>query len=134
MSDNPSILSHISVGVSDPARAAAFYDAVLATIGARRILEEGGAVAYGKLYPEFWVGPPHDGRAPSPGNGAHFAFSAASRAEVDAFHAAALAAGGTDDGAPGLRPEYGPEYYGAFARDLDGNKIEAMVWEGAIPG
>ena len=134
MSDNPSIISHISVGASDPVRAAAFYDAVLATVGARRVLHEGDVVAYGKQFPEFWVGPPHDGKPPVPGNGAHFAFNAASRAEVDAFHAAALAAGGSDAGAPGPRPEYGPEYYGAFARDLDGNKIEAMVWEGEIPG
>ena len=133
MSDNPSIISHISVGTADPARAAAFYDAVLATIGARRVLQEGDVVAYGKLYPEFWVGRPHDRRPPSPGNGTHFAFNAASRAEVDAFHAAALAAGGTDEGPPGPRPEYGAEYYGAFARDLDGNKIEAMVWEGELP-
>lgn len=127
---NPSILAHVSVGTVDVKRAAAFYDAVLATIGARRVLDEGFAVAYGKQYPEFWVQPPHNGQQPHVGNGAHFAFLAGSRAEVEAFHAAALAAGGQDDGVPGPRPDYGPEYYGAFVRDLDGNKIEAMIWEG----
>lgn len=135
MSDftNPSIISHVSVGTSDVKRACAFYDAVLATIGARRVLDEGFAVAYGKQFPEFWVQPPHNGAPPQVGNGAHFAFSAGSRAEVDAFHIAALAAGGKDDGAPGPRPDYGREYYGAFVRDLDGNKIEAMFWDGAPP-
>lgn len=128
--ENPSIMSHVSVGTADLARAAAFYDPVLAALGARRVLDEGFAIAYGKQFPEFWVGPPHDGGAPAPGNGVHFAFLAASRAEVAAFHAAALAAGGADDGAPGPRPHYGAEYYGAFVRDPDGNKIEAMVWEG----
>lgn len=128
--DNPSLMSHVSVGTADLPRAAAFYDAVLATLGARRHVDEGFAIAYGRQFPEFWVGPPHDGQPPAPGNGAHFAFLAASRDQVDAFHAAALAAGGTDDGPPGPRPHYGAEYYGAFVRDLDGNKIEAMVWEG----
>jgi len=128
--ENPSIMSHVSVGTADLARAAAFYDPVLATLGARRVLDEGFAIAYGKQFPEFWVGPPHDGGAPAPGNGVHFAFLAPSRAAVAAFHAAALAAGGSDDGAPGPRPHYGAEYYGAFVRDPDGNKIEAMVWEG----
>ena len=129
--ENPSILSHVSVGASDLERSLAFYDAVLATVGARRILNEGGhAVAYGKEFPEFWVQPPHDGGSPTPGNGLHLAFPAPDRAAVDAFHAAGLAHGGTDDGAPGPRPHYGPEYYGCFLRDPDGNKIEAMIWEG----
>ena len=129
--DNPSLMSHVSIGVADLARAAAFYDAALAPLGGKRILDEGFAIAYGRQFPEFWIGPPHDGAAPSPGNGVHFAFLAGDRDQVKAFHAAALAAGGTDDGAPGPRPHYGAEYYGAFVRDLDGNKVEAMVWEGA---
>jgi catechol 2,3-dioxygenase-like lactoylglutathione lyase family enzyme len=123
-------MSHVSIGVGDVARAAAFYDAALAPLGARRIMDEGGAIAYGRQFPEFWVQKPHNGNPPTPGNGAHFAFLANSRAEVDAFHAAAVAAGGSDDGAPGPRPHYGPQYYGAFVRDPDGNKIEAMAWEG----
>ncbi|MFZ4688697.1 MAG: VOC family protein [Polymorphobacter sp.] len=129
--DNPSLMSHVSIGVADLARATAFYDAVLAPLGARRILDEGFAVAYGRQFPEFWVGPPHDGGAPTPGNGVHFAFFASSRDEVHAFHAAALAAGGTDDGPPGPRPHYDAEFYGAFIRDPDGNKVEAMFWDGA---
>lgn len=132
MTDNPSLLSHVSVGVADVGRAATFYDAVLAPLGARRILEEGGhAIAYGRQFPEFWVQRPHDGGAPVPGNGAHFSFLARSRAEVNAFHAAGLTAGGQCDGPPGTRPHSGPEYYGAFLRDPDGNKIEAMVWQAA---
>ncbi|MCA3254613.1 MAG: VOC family protein [Alphaproteobacteria bacterium] len=129
--ENRSILSHVSVGAADLPRALAFYDAVLAAVGARRVVDEGGqGVAYGRQFPEFWVQPPHDGRPPQPGNGLHIAFLAPDRAGVDAFHAAALAQGGTDEGAPGPRPHYGPEYYGCFVRDPDGNKIEAMVWEG----
>ncbi len=130
--ENPSLMSHVSVGVSNLARAAAFYDAVLAPLGGKRILEEGGhAIAYGRQFPEFWIGAPHDRGAPSPGNGVHFAFLAESREQVHAFHSAAIGAGGSDDGAPGPRPHYGAEYYGAFVRDPDGNKVEAMVWEGA---
>lgn len=133
--ENPSIISHVSVGVTDMARACAFYDAVLATLGARRVHEEGGfAVAYGRAYPEFWVQLPYDQKPAAPGNGAHFAFTATSRDQVAAFHAAALANGGSAAGAPGPRPDYGREYYGAFVRDPDGNKIEAMLWEGALPG
>ncbi|NJC08862.1 VOC family protein [Polymorphobacter fuscus] len=128
--DTPSLMSHVSVGVADLDRASRFYDAVLATLGARRIVDEAFGIAYGRQFPEFWIGRPHDGQPPVAGNGAHFAFLAADRGQVTAFHAAALAAGGSDDGAPGPRPHYGAEYYGAFARDPDGNKIEAMVWEG----
>ncbi len=133
--DNPSIMSHVSVGVADVARATAFYDTVLATVGAKRIVEHPGGVAYGKQFPEFWVGPPHNGETPTVGNGVHFGFLANSREEVDAFHAAALEAGAKDDGPPGPRADYGPEYYGCFVRDLDGHKIEAtfMDW-GAASG
>lgn len=126
---NPSIMSHVSAGVSDLGRAAAFYDSVLAVIGARRIVDEPFGIAYGREFPEFWIAPPHNGLPASPGNGTHFAFLAAERAQVHAFHAAALAAGGHDDGQPGPRPHYGKQYYGCFVRDRDGNKIEAMTWE-----
>lgn len=127
----PSILSHVSIGTDRFDRAAAFYDKVLATLGCRRVLEHPGAVAYGKLYPEFWVQTPIDGRPASVGNGTHFAFLAPSREAVHAFHAAALAAGASDDGPPGPRPHYGAAYYGCFVRDLDGHKIEAMFWDEA---
>ena len=126
--DVPSIVSHVSIGVNDLAAALAFYDAVLPTIGATRKLEiPDVAVAYGKAFPEFWVQRPLDAGEANPGNGVHFGFIAPNREAVHAFHAAALAAGGKDDGAPGLRPMYGPDYYGCFVYDLDGHKIEAAT-------
>jgi catechol 2,3-dioxygenase-like lactoylglutathione lyase family enzyme len=129
--DLPVVMSHVSVGTTDMARALRFYDAVFATIGAKRVLEEGSfAVAYGKRFPEFWVQYPHDRQPHAAGNGQHFGFHAGSRDAVHAFYVAALANGGTDDGEPGHRELYGPEYYGCFVRDPDGNKIEAMIWEG----
>lgn len=130
--ENPSIMSHVSIGVSDMRKAAAFYDAVLATLGAKRVFEHGeDAVAYGKMFPEFWVQKPLDGAPPSTGNGTHFGFFANSRAEVDAFYKTAIDAGASPDGPPGLRPDYGPQYYGCFVRDLDGHKIEASFWDEA---
>jgi catechol 2,3-dioxygenase-like lactoylglutathione lyase family enzyme len=126
---NPSILSHVSIGINDFARATAFYDRVLAPLKIKRIMEHPGAVAYGKLYPEFWVQAPLDGAAASVGNGTHIGFFALSKAEVDAFHREGLAAGARDEGAPGPREEYGAPYYGAFLRDLDGHKIEATFWD-----
>ncbi len=129
--DIPSILGHVSVGSNDLQRALAFYDAVLATVGAERKHEVPGiAVAYGKAFPEFWVQRPFDGQAANPGNGVHFSFIAMTREAVHAFHEAALAAGGTDGGAPGSRPMYGDDYYGCFVHDLDGHKIEASVIQG----
>lgn len=90
-----------------------------------------GAVAYGRTFPEFWVQTPIDGRPANVGNGTHFGFVANSKEAVHAFHAAALAAGGIDDGAPGPRPDYTDAYYGCFIRDLDGHKIEATYWNEA---
>ncbi len=121
------MIHHVSLGVSDLARAAAFYDAVLVPLGYRRTFEvDGVAIAYGEKFPEFWIGGPLDRSRPaSAGNGTHVAFTAPSQEAVAQFHAAALAIGGIDDGAPGPRPEYGPDYHGAFVRDPDGNKIEA---------
>lgn len=102
MSDDiPSILSHVSIGANDFERAVAFYDRVLPTLGCRKVAEYPGAVAYGKRFPEFWVQAPMDGKPASAGNGTHVGFIAPSKEAVDAFHREALAAGGTDDGAPG---------------------------------
>ena len=123
----PAILHHVSVGTNDFDQASAFYDAVLTTIGARRVLEFPGVAAYGKAFPEFWVHGPLDGLPAAVGNGTHFCFIAPSQQAVQAFYDAALAAGGVGDGEPGPRPDYGPDYYGAFVRDLDGHKIEAAV-------
>ena len=124
---NPSIMHHISIGTNDFDRATAFYDQVMAAIGAKRVFEFPGAVAYGKEFPELWVQTPIDGATASCGNGSHFAFIAPSRDAVQAFYDAALAAGGTSDGEPGPRPDYGPDYFGCFVRDPDGHKIEAAV-------
>lgn len=129
---NPSIISHVSVGTNQFEKAIAFYDAVLATLGCRRIMEDDGAIAYGKQYPEFWVQTPCDNQTATPGNGVHFGFIAPSKEAVNAFYEAALAAGGTDDGPPGPRPHYGEPYYGCYVRDLDGHKIEAAFWDEAL--
>ena len=125
-----SILSHVSVGTNDADRATAFYDAVMPVLGCRRMLEHPGAVSYGRAFPEFWVQVPADGAAAAPGNGTHVAFLAPDRQTVDAFHTTALAAGATDASAPA---QYGEPYYGCFVRDPDGNKIEAMFWDGPPP-
>ncbi|MGI0493374.1 VOC family protein [Alkalinema pantanalense CENA528] len=127
--ENPSILSHISLGTNQFEQAVAFYDAVLVTLGYRRLMDYPGAVAYGKVYPEFWIGIPIDGQPANVGNGTHVGFIAPTKDAVHAFYDAALQAGGRDDGAPGPRPDYGDPYYGCFVRDLDGHKIEATFWD-----
>ena len=129
------MISHVSFGTNDLDRARAFYDKVLATLGYKRVMTFEVAVAYGEEYPDFWIGFPHDdSRVAEVGNGVHVAFTAKRREDVDAFHAAAIAAGATDDGPPGPRPLYGESYYGAFVRDPDGNKIEAVQFAPAAPG
>jgi catechol 2,3-dioxygenase-like lactoylglutathione lyase family enzyme len=121
-------LHHVSIGVRNVQEAVQFYDRVLATLGYERLMEFlPYAAAYGNGAPEFWVQLPAN-RAPATlGNGVHVAFTARSKEAVAAFHREALAAGGTDEGAAGPRPNYGPDYFGAFVRDLDGNKIEACL-------
>jgi catechol 2,3-dioxygenase-like lactoylglutathione lyase family enzyme len=126
-----SIIDHITVNVSDYARAKAFYAKALAPLGIEVIMEFGEACGLGRGgKPDLWIGV-----GPSSFQNAqqmslltpmHVAFKAASRGEVDAFHAAALAAGGKDFGAPGERPHYHPNYYGAFVLDPDGHNIEAV--------
>lgn len=125
MDDNPSILSHISIGTNDFEQAIAFYDQVLPTLGCKRIMEHPGAVAYGKQYPEFWVQTPINRQPATIGNGTHIGFVAPTKEAVHAFYATALAAGGVDDGEPGPRPDYGEPYYGCFVHDPDGHKVEA---------
>jgi len=122
------MLHHVSVGVRDVERAVRFYDSVLGALGYGRVMEFlPYAVAYGEGAPEFWVQLPADHNPASVGNGVHVGFVARSKDAVAAFHGAALAAGGTDEGGPGPRPDYGPDYYGAFVRDPDGNKLEAVL-------
>jgi len=125
------MLHHVSIGVTDVVRAGQFYDTVLKPLGYKRVADYSpGAIAYGesKDRPEFWVGLPHDRNAASVGNGTHVGFVARSKQAVNKFHEAALKAGGSNNGEPGPRPDYGPAYYGAFIYDLDGNKIEATFW------
>lgn len=128
MSNLPaSVMSHVSLGTNDYPRAKAFYDAVLATLQIRCVMDFPGGAGYGREFPEFWVQTPFDGGRATVGNGVHVAFLANSVEEVQAFHAKALAMGATDDGEPDSRPDYGADYYAAFVRDLDGHKIEAML-------
>jgi catechol 2,3-dioxygenase-like lactoylglutathione lyase family enzyme len=122
------MIDHTGIPVSDPTKAKAFYDAALGAIGAKLLMTvpkefTGGrwVAGYGRSKPDFWLTESAD-----IGPGRHYAFTASSRAEVDAFHAAALAAGGRDNGAPGLRPHYHADYYGAFVFDPDGNNVEAV--------
>ena len=122
------MIDHITFGVSEFARSTAFYDAALAPLGVRRLFDvpkehsDGVDVTgYGDDRPWFWLA------AQNPTTGMlHVAFQAQSRAAVDAFHAAAIKAGGIDNGAPGLRPHYHADYYGAFVLDPDGHNIEAV--------
>jgi catechol 2,3-dioxygenase-like lactoylglutathione lyase family enzyme len=124
-------LDHVSVGVTNMKRSKAFYDAALAPLGMTPVypVEIQGqlvGVGYGvPNKPSFWIQLPINGQKASMGNGVHIAFRADTRAAVDAFFLAALEQGGAEDGRPGLRTEYHPDYYGAFVRDPDGNKIEA---------
>lgn len=121
------LIDHVSVGVADIDRARAFYDQALAPLGIKRVMDFGQWAGYGVTKPEFWIGVPAEGSGEGTGAaGTHIAFTAPSREAVDAFHREALWAGGTDNGAPGLRPHYHPEYYGAFVIDPDGNRIEAV--------
>ena len=123
------MIDHTGIGVSDVAQSAAFYDAALRALGLRRVMqipENDGAdaVGYGVDYPVFWIDRFHPH-----GVKQHTAFAARSRAEVDAFYAAALKAGGTGNGPPGLRDGYPPGYYAAFVLDPDGNNMEAVFRE-----
>ncbi|HVY84432.1 MAG TPA: VOC family protein [Caulobacterales bacterium] len=125
-------IDHVSIGVSNMQRSKRFYDAALAALEMTAVMpvEVGGrlvGVGYGGAdgKPSFWIQFPINGQPATQGNGVHVAFNAPSRAAVDAFFLAALEQGGIEDGRPGLRTEYHPDYYGAFVRDPDGNKIEA---------
>ena len=123
------MIDHVSLPVADLARAAAFYDAVLHTVGLQRRKERTGAIGYGpaaRPAPVFWILEHARDAGATPGVGLHVSFVAADRASVDAFHATALRHGGRDAGAPGPRPQYTQPFYGAYVLDPDGFKIEAV--------
>ena len=123
--------SHTTLGIDDIDRARAFYEPVMATLGITQPFERPGSLFFGEMIgPKLVLLKPFDGGPVTSGNGTHVAFLASNRAAVDAFHAAALANGGTDEGAPGLRPHYHPNYYGAYVRDPDGNKLQAVCHSG----
>lgn len=119
------MLDHVSIGVWEIARTKRFYDASLGALGYRCLSHDDSSLGYGGDAVAFWIGTAQTPVPPDPGSNLHFCFAAPNRASVDAFHAAALNAGGKDNGAPGLRADYGPNYYAAFAIDPDGYRIEA---------
>ena len=122
------MIDHISVGVSDLDRSARFYEAILAPLGLSRLVTRPATVGFGKTYPEFWINLRAGMKPVEPGSGVHICLRARAAADVDAFHAAALGAGGRSDGAPGLRPHDRVKYYAAFVTDPDGNRIEAVTF------
>ena len=122
------MIDHISVGVSDLERSAHFYELTLAPLGLSRLVTRPATVGFGKSYPEFWINLRARMSPVPPESGCHICLRAKSAGEVDAFHAAALKAGGSSDGAPGQRPHDRVRYYAAFIRDPDGNRIEAVTF------
>jgi catechol 2,3-dioxygenase-like lactoylglutathione lyase family enzyme len=117
------VIDHIGFEVSNLERSASFYDQVFFALGARRMFESEHALAYGVNGPEFWL--VVRGRTPAPGYG-HVALKATGKAAVDAAYRVGIASGGDDDGAPGLRPQYGKRYYAAYLRDPDGLRVEIV--------
>jgi catechol 2,3-dioxygenase-like lactoylglutathione lyase family enzyme len=119
------MFSHVTVGSRDVAKAKPFYDGIAKALGLVRNADYPEAVGYGRPggRPQLWVVRPFDKNAASVGNGVTIGLEASDRPAVDAAYAAAMANGGTDEGKPGLRPHYHPNYYGTYVRDPDGNKI-----------
>ena len=122
------MIDHISIAVRDLAASARFYEAVLAPLGLTRLVTRPTTIGFGKTYPEFWLNERRNMSAIDPDSGAHICLRGLDAEAIDAFHAAALRAGGASDGAPGPRPEYTAGYYAAFIRDPDGNRIEAVTF------
>lgn len=125
------MLDHISFGVSELGRSRAFYDAALQPLGFRCLSSGDAALGYGKSKVDFWVLAATRPVPADDASGLHVCFTARSRSAVDAFHAAGIAAGGRSNGAPGLRPDYGDDYYAAFLTDPDGYRVEAYCGAGA---
>ena len=119
------MINHVSIGVRDIPKAKRFYDAVFAPLGYARLSEDDASLGYGGDSVALWINAAGRPVAPHEESGLHFCFNAPTRDGVDAFHAAALRTGGRDNGAPGVRADYGPDYYAAFVIDPDGYRIEA---------
>ncbi|HTE38126.1 MAG TPA: VOC family protein [Reyranella sp.] len=119
------MFDHVSIGVADIPRSGKFYDAVLKPLGYTRLSDGETSLGYGAKAVELWLGPTKKPVQPDLESGLHFCLVAPDRKSVDAFHAAALKTGGTDNGKPGVRTDYGPKYYAAFVIDPDGYRLEA---------
>ena len=127
------MINYVTLGANDLERAGRFYDSLLIPLGYGRLATYAQEIGYGSP-PQpgaaatipLWITRPFDGQKATFGNGVDVAFAAPSRAAVDDFYAAAMSAGGQDEGAPGLRTAYGPNFYTAYVRDLDGNKLNAV--------
>jgi catechol 2,3-dioxygenase-like lactoylglutathione lyase family enzyme len=122
------MIDHVSVAVRDLDASARFYQAVLGAIGYQKLVVRPRTIGFGKSYPEFWLNLRASLAPIGADSGAHAALRVRTSELVDAFHAAAVAAGGRCDGAPGLRPQYGQGYYAAFICDPDGNRVEAVTF------
>jgi catechol 2,3-dioxygenase-like lactoylglutathione lyase family enzyme len=122
------MIDHISIGVSDLERSARFYESMLAPLGLVKVVTRPATIGFGKNYPEVWINWRVGMTPVAADSGSHVCLRAKSTGEVDAFHEAALRAGGTSDGAPGLRPHDRVRYYAAYIRDPDGNRIEAVTF------
>lgn len=125
------MIDHVSIGVRDTARSKRFYDAALKPLGYTCLSEGEGSLGYGKDNVALWISIAEHPVVPDTRSGLHFCFIAPTPASVEAFHAAALGAGGRDNGGPGLRADYGPGYYAAFAIDPDGYRLEAHCAQAA---
>ncbi len=119
------MLDHVSIGVRDVAKAKTFYDAAMTPLGFACLSADAASLGYGKDGVGFWINSAERPVPDDPKSGLHFCFAAPSRASVAAFHAAALAHGGRDNGKPGLRKDYGPQYYAAYVFDPEGYRLEA---------
>jgi catechol 2,3-dioxygenase-like lactoylglutathione lyase family enzyme len=122
------MIDHVSIAVRDLEASGRFYEAVLGTLGYARLRAQASTLGFGKRYPEFWLNH-RPAMAPAPADsGYHVCLRAPDAKAVEAFHVAALRAGGSCDGAPGWRPEYSSSYYACFVRDPEGNRIEAATF------
>jgi len=122
------MIDHVSINVRNLSASRAFYDVVLNTIGLARLVVTPETIGFGKTYPEFWLNARPGSPPAAEDSGAHICLRARTTEAIDAFHKAAIGAGGSDDGPPGMRPEYNERYYAAFIRDPDGNRIEVVTF------